>query len=119
SFVKGSFVRLRRHMVQSDVRVDFTLLNAIPQYLRRIPMKRRSWLSTLVVVGLGVALGYAAATANLANMFAQAKQPPGGSTVLPRPEPSFQGKIGRTAKDSTPDFPKPIAAPKGAPNVLL
>jgi arylsulfatase len=39
--------------------------------------------------------------------------------ILPRPEPPFKGKIGRTAKDSTPDFPKGIEAPKGAPNVLL
>jgi arylsulfatase len=39
--------------------------------------------------------------------------------VLPRPEQPFQGKIGRTAKESTPDFPKGIEAPKGAPNVLL
>jgi len=27
--------------------------------------------------------------------------------------------IKRTAKESTPDFPKPITAPKGAPNILL
>jgi hypothetical protein len=26
--------------------------------------------------------------------------------VLPKPEPPFKGKIGRTVKDSTPDFPK-------------
>jgi arylsulfatase len=39
--------------------------------------------------------------------------------VLPRPEPPFSGKIARTAKESTPDFPKPLEAPKGAPNVLL
>ena len=39
--------------------------------------------------------------------------------VLPKPEPPFQGKIGRTVKDSTPDFPKSIEAPAGAPNVLL
>ena len=39
--------------------------------------------------------------------------------VLPRPEEPFKGKIGRTAAESTPDFPKPLAAPKGAPNVLL
>jgi arylsulfatase A-like enzyme len=39
--------------------------------------------------------------------------------VLPQPVPPFQGKIERTAKDSTPDFPKGIEAPKGAPNVLL
>jgi arylsulfatase A-like enzyme len=39
--------------------------------------------------------------------------------VLPRPEPPFKGTIGRTARESTPDFPKPIEAPKGAPNILL
>jgi arylsulfatase len=39
--------------------------------------------------------------------------------VLPYPQPPFKGKIGRTAKESTPDFPKAIEAPKGAPNVLL
>ena len=39
--------------------------------------------------------------------------------VLPYPPQPFKGKIGRTAAESTPDFPKPITAPKGAPNVLL
>ena len=40
-------------------------------------------------------------------------------TVLPQPEPQFSGKIGRTVKESTPDFPKEVQAPAGAPNVLL
>src|SRR5215470_1115245 len=39
--------------------------------------------------------------------------------VLPKPAPPFHGKIGRTAKDSVPDFPKGVEAPRGAPNVLL
>jgi arylsulfatase A-like enzyme len=39
--------------------------------------------------------------------------------VLPKPEPPFKGKIGRTVKDSIPDFPKGVEAPKGAPNILL
>src|ERR1039457_2648985 len=39
--------------------------------------------------------------------------------VLPYPQQPFKGKIGRTAADSTPDFPKDVHAPKGAPNVLL
>jgi arylsulfatase len=43
----------------------------------------------------------------------------GGSAVLPAPEPPFGGVIGRTAKESTPDFPKAVTAPAGAPNVLL
>ena len=43
----------------------------------------------------------------------------GSSNVLPRAEEPFNGKIGRTAKESTPDFPKGVQAPAGAPNVLL
>ena len=39
--------------------------------------------------------------------------------VLPLPSPPFKGQIGLSAKDSTPDFPEPIQAPKGAPNVVL
>jgi arylsulfatase len=38
---------------------------------------------------------------------------------LPKPERPFRGKIERKAKDSTPDFPKSVETPKGAPNVLL
>ena len=45
--------------------------------------------------------------------------PAGEREVLPKPESPFQGHIGRTVKDSTPDFPKGVEAPKGAPNVLL
>ena len=39
--------------------------------------------------------------------------------VLPRPEQPFKGKIARTAKESTKDFPQEVTAPKGAPNILL
>jgi arylsulfatase A-like enzyme len=43
-----------------------------------------------------------------------------GNNVYPRPEHRFpDGKIGLTYKDSTADFPKPLQAPDGAPNVLL
>ena len=45
--------------------------------------------------------------------------PANAQEVLPHPQPAFKGKIGRTAAKSTPDFPKAIEAPKGAPNVLL
>src|SRR5262245_29636082 len=41
------------------------------------------------------------------------------TTVLPKPATPFAGEIGRTWEESTPDFPKPLAAPDGAPNVLL
>lgn len=43
----------------------------------------------------------------------------GKGDVLPRPDQPFTGKIGRTYADSTPAAPKPVSAPKGAPNVLL
>ena len=39
--------------------------------------------------------------------------------VLPRPPAPFAGKIGPTIEQSTPDWPKPVQAQKGAPNVLL
>ena len=51
---------------------------------------------------------------------AQSTPPPqGGSVVLPAPESRFGGVIGRKASESKPDFPKAVAAPTGAPNILL
>ena len=47
----------------------------------------------------------------------------GGGTsaqeVLPRPEPPFNGKIGRTYKDSRPDKIPITKVPAGAPNILV
>ena len=40
-------------------------------------------------------------------------------TILPPQDAPFNGRIGRTVKDSQPDFPKGIEPPKGSPNVLL
>jgi arylsulfatase A-like enzyme len=40
-------------------------------------------------------------------------------SVLPAPVQSFEGKIALRASDSKVDFPKIVAAPAGAPNVLL
>lgn len=46
-------------------------------------------------------------------------QPP-GSVSLPRPDFHFTGTVGRTYLDSdAPQFPQPVHAPKGAPNVVL
>src|SRR5262249_34668450 len=52
---------------------------------------------------------------------AQDKPSPARSSgaQLPRPDPAFTGKIGETIKNSTPNYPQPVKAPKGAPNVLL
>jgi hypothetical protein len=41
-------------------------------------------------------------------------------SILPRPDFHFSGEIGRTYLDSDPaQFPQPVKAPKGAPNILL
>lgn len=37
----------------------------------------------------------------------------------PLADAPFRGKIAPTAKDSVPDWPQPVRAPRGAPNVLL
>src|SRR5262245_31375493 len=45
---------------------------------------------------------------------------PGPPTVLPRPDFHFPGNVGRTYRDSDPpQFPQPVQAPKGAPNIVL
>jgi hypothetical protein len=45
---------------------------------------------------------------------------PGTSSVLPRPDFHFSGNVGRTYLDSDPpQFPQPVQAPKGTPNVVL
>ncbi|MBX3417231.1 MAG: sulfatase-like hydrolase/transferase [Pirellulaceae bacterium] len=38
---------------------------------------------------------------------------------LPKPDQAFQGKIGKTFNDSQQDFPQPLQAPPGAPNVVV
>jgi hypothetical protein len=44
----------------------------------------------------------------------------GTPNILPRPDFHFPGEIGRTYLDSDPaQFPKPVQAPEGAPNILL
>ena len=40
-------------------------------------------------------------------------------SVLPIAAPEFQGKIGKTFENSKQDYPQPIKAPKGAPNVVV
>jgi arylsulfatase len=44
----------------------------------------------------------------------------GTPEILPRPDSHFEGEIGRTYLDSDPaEFPQPVKAPKGAPNIVL
>lgn len=39
--------------------------------------------------------------------------------VLPRPDPPYQGRIEIDPVASTPEWPKPVTAPEGAPNILV
>ncbi len=38
---------------------------------------------------------------------------------IPKPDPEFKGKIGNTADESTSDFPLPLSAAPGSPNVMI
>ncbi len=64
-------------------------------------------------LGARIAAGLALASASLVGGQVRAQE------VLPSPPPPFKGQIGLSAKDSKPDFPQPVHAPKGAPNVVL
>ncbi|HTS43031.1 MAG TPA: arylsulfatase [Puia sp.] len=45
---------------------------------------------------------------------------PGTPIVLPRPDFHFPGEVGRTYLESSPpQFPQPVQAPRGAPNIVL
>lgn len=87
------------------------------ELLKKAKLHMRTKVYLFILLTLGGAFGWLVATGQFTQ--AQAPTTSGGSVVLPRPQQTFKGKIGRTAKDSTPDFPKAITAPKGAPNVLL
>ena len=59
--------------------------------------------------------GTAIAAGSLVSTEASAQTP----EALPRPEPPFKGEIGPTFRESKEDYPQPIKAPDGAPNVLI
>lgn len=73
----------------------------------------------MTIVGL---LGWLAASGQSDRAFAKdVKSGPilATGTQLPKPDPEFKGRIGETYRDSTPSYPLPVRAEKGAPNVLL
>jgi len=93
-------------------------------------MKRFN-LAVTAILTIGGLLGWFAATSFQRSVSAQEKsdlqsktspradQP--DRTALPPAPPMFQGKIGKTYKDSTPDWNPalPLQAPTGAPNVIV
>jgi hypothetical protein len=101
------------------------LMNAVPSF-STLPSKSSSSLSKHLLsllaafcFGMTLAAGRYPALAQQSSSPDQITLPSGGSAVLPVPQPQFRGVIGRKASESTPDFPKDVTAPKGAPNVLL
>jgi arylsulfatase len=88
-------------------------------------MLRRTHFRAILIMMMPCLLGWLAASGRSSEAFAQLPkvEPPatkGTPKVLPRPDFKFKGKVGKTYKDSAPpQFPQPIQAPKGAPNVVL
>jgi arylsulfatase len=90
-------------------------------------MRTRTTLVAVIVLAVGVLVGWLSASRRLApSAHAQEKPgqtaPKGGaglSPVLPPPDVPFDGIIGRTYKESKPSKIPIIKAPAGAPNVLL
>lgn len=81
-------------------------------------------LIAAALVAVGCALGWLTASGRFGEAFAQKSKvdssESGTPKVLPRPDFRFKGNVGRTFQDSDkPQFPQPIKAPKGAPNIVL
>jgi len=72
----------------------------------------RTTFSLAALLAVTALLGGFVVTANA--------QERGTPSVLPRPDFHFPGNVGRTFADSDPaQFPQPVQAPKGAPNIVL
>jgi len=82
----------------------------------------KTTIKYLVLIGLGILLGYG--WFRFGPVFAPAFIPEysaaTASTVnLPKLPPEFRGTIGRTYRQSSPDYPAAPSPPAGAPNILL
>jgi len=87
-------------------------------------MKYRGKLGMTTEWFVASLLMLAAASGSPATVMAEDTATPrstaGTPAVLPRPDFHFPGNVGRTFVDSDPaQFPQPVQAPKGAPNVVL
>src|SRR5499426_395149 len=83
-------------------------------------MRTKAALAATTLVILALVFGWLVVASHAQQ--APSGQPPRPSTpsVLPRPDFHFPGNVGRTYLDSDPpQFPQPVQAPKGAPNVVL
>ncbi len=85
-------------------------------------MSKQIQFGVIVMLMIGGVAGWLAAPGRLAESFgqeAELRNVSEDSQQLPQPDPAFKGSIGETYKDSTPNYPLPVQAPPGAPNVLL
>lgn len=76
-------------------------------------------ITTLVICGMFAGPVASARQGDASTQNKKANLAPADGTQLPKPDPKFKGKIGETYKDSTPDYPMPVTASKGSPNILL
>jgi arylsulfatase A-like enzyme len=74
-------------------------------------------LPVMALVSIAAVIGWQA------TRFLSAQSSPPAATAaanqLPIPDPAFKGTIGQTYQDSTPNYPQPVTAKPGSPNVLL
>src|SRR5262245_61050945 len=98
-----------------EVIMSVVTLTSDGSFLSKHPLSLLSacWFAVTLVAGCHSALAQQSSSPN------PSTPPAEGSAVLPVPQPQFRGVIGRKTSDSTPDFPKGVIAPTGAPNVLL
>jgi len=83
--------------------------------------QRRAWtirglLLMAITAGVGATTGCLFSPAGVG---AQAPASLGGALQLPQPDPAFLGQIGRTVSESKANYPTPLKAAPGSPNVLL
>jgi arylsulfatase A-like enzyme len=78
-------------------------------------------LTMVAILAVASVFGWLVASGRVNEAFAQEPKPTAlvSGSVLPVPPAPFQGTINLRAKDSKSDFPQPIKAPQGAPNILL
>ncbi|MCY2967904.1 MAG: arylsulfatase, partial [Planctomycetota bacterium] len=84
---------------------------------------RRQILLSVPLLAAALMIWAASAQRTSTPAFAQEKKSVGPAVEagkqIPQPDPAFRGKIGKSYKDSTPNYPSPVKARPGSPNVLL
>ncbi len=79
---------------------------------------RRSVIWTATILAVSGIISWLAVGESLAQD-QKATETPTTGNVLPVPPSPFKGTINLRAKESISDFPQPVQAPQGAPNILL